>query len=105
MTRDFSPNVLPFTNGSYNTQTRDAARVHEANWKVITKSLDAVQEKCVNRRMGGWASVGDGNIIAAIWPKLSGIDILYNYNVSVAEARYLLDNGANTTGDGAVSPA
>lgn len=104
MTRDFSPNVLPFTNGSYNTQTQDAARVQEENWKVITKSLDAVQERCINRKMGGWVSVGDGNIIAAIWPKRSDMDILYNYNVSVAETRHLLDDGTSQAGDGAVSP-
>ncbi len=105
MTRDFSPQVLPFMNGSYNTQTEGAARVQEENWKVITNSLDVVQERCINRKMGGWVSIGDGNITAAIWPKKSDIDVLYSYNVSVAEARFLRQNGIDSTHDGAASRA
>jgi hypothetical protein len=104
MTRDFAPNVLPFTNGSYNTQTHVAARVQDESWSVITRSLDAVQASCVNRKMGGWVAVGDGNIIASIWPKGSGIDTLYNYNVSVAAPRYLLTNETAPIRGGAVAP-
>jgi len=105
MTRDFSSDALPFTNGSYETKTRDAALIQEEDWKVITTSLDAVQKECTHEKMGGWVSAGDGNIIAAMWPKGSGMDRFFGYTVATTGLRFLRQNGTGPIGDGAVAPA
>lgn len=106
MKRDFSSTALPYTNGSYD-ETSTAAQTQVTNWRLITDSLNTVQQECVNQKQSGWIPIGDGNIIAGMWPKGSTVDLLYGYNVSVATESRFLSQDMNLTdvyGEGKVTP-